>query len=264
MGREIEGAVNELGARLFGAGPARPVAYPMLPPKIQEEPDPAYTPRQNPLNVLGSRLMGIAEDPRNAWIGAGPVAMMAKIPKTAVELEKLAFKAYEKAKGANTAAVYNKWRQKAEDLYGQAAKMGGQTKISKPGIELDEAAKNARIDYEEGVSNNLPEGKLIELDEAVKDAEDKLQAYQAKMAGTAGTAGTAKKFITTLGNDAARTMTNPETGEAMGMLKKYGVWGYDENKGAHQVIDTGDDLAELQKRHGVTEVQEIKRDSGKN
>jgi hypothetical protein len=55
-----------------------PAPDPMV---MESGPDTAYTPRQNPLNVLGSRLLGIAEDPRNAWIGMGGVAGIVKGPK---------------------------------------------------------------------------------------------------------------------------------------------------------------------------------------
>lgn len=49
-----------------------------------DEPDPSYVPTGGPsLNVLGNKIMGIAEDPRNAWIGLGPIGMATKIPKAA-------------------------------------------------------------------------------------------------------------------------------------------------------------------------------------
>ena len=35
---------------------------------------------------------------------------------------------------------------------------------------------------------------------------------------------------------------------------RYGVWKYDAAKGKHQVVDTGDDLEELKKKHGDLKV----------
>lgn len=46
------------------------------PPIIDQQGQPWY-------NNLGATLMGVAEDPRNAWIGAGPIGMATKIPRAA-------------------------------------------------------------------------------------------------------------------------------------------------------------------------------------
>lgn len=76
--------------RVRGKEPVNSLA-PMIAPTpgvMTDQPDPAYTSRQNPLNVLGLRVMGAMEDPRNAWIGMGPVAAMAKIPKAAKAVKK--------------------------------------------------------------------------------------------------------------------------------------------------------------------------------
>lgn len=40
---------------------------------------------------------------------------------------------------------------------------------------------------------------------------------------------------------------------------RYGVWKYDAAKGKHQVVDTGDDLEELKKKHGNLKVFPLKQ-----
>lgn len=42
----------------------------------------------------------------------------------------------------------------------------------------------------------------------------------------------------------------PEGGGAEINVGRYGVWKYDPAKGKHQVVDSGDDLEELKKKHG--------------
>lgn len=63
-------------------GNLKPLPAP-TPGMLNDDPDPAYTPRENPLNVMGQRIMNVVEDPRNAWIGLGPIGMATKIPKAA-------------------------------------------------------------------------------------------------------------------------------------------------------------------------------------
>lgn len=68
-------------------GRLQPMPAP-TPGMTADQPDPAYTPRK-PLNELGARILGIVEDPRNAWIGLGPVGMATKMPKAAKATVKL-------------------------------------------------------------------------------------------------------------------------------------------------------------------------------
>lgn len=53
-------------------------------------------------------------------------------------------------------------------------------------------------------------------------------------------------FITDLGPEIGSTVL-PDGG----VLGRYGVWAWDESKGKYQVVDTGEDLTELQRKHGV-------------
>lgn len=68
-------------------GRLQPMPAP-TPGMTADQPDPAYTPMRNPINVLGERLMNVAEDPRNAWIGLGPAGLATKIPKAGKQLLK--------------------------------------------------------------------------------------------------------------------------------------------------------------------------------
>lgn len=43
-------------------GSLKPLPAPYPPDVMENQPDPAYTPRENPLNALGSKLLGIAKD----------------------------------------------------------------------------------------------------------------------------------------------------------------------------------------------------------
>jgi hypothetical protein len=49
----------------------------------------------------------------------------------------------------------------------------------------------------------------------------------------------------------------PEGGGAAINVGRYGVWKYDPAKGKHQVVDSGDDLEELKKKHGNLRVVPI-------
>ncbi len=52
-------------------------------------------------------------------------------------------------------------------------------------------------------------------------------------------------YITDFGQE----MKAQSDGETIN-IGRYGVWKYDAAKGKHQVVDTGDDLEELKKKHG--------------
>lgn len=71
----------ETKLRPMPSSPAMGAAISQAPPQPPlTEPNPPW------YNKLGERLMQIAEDPRNQWIGMGPMAGMAKIPKLAKEV----------------------------------------------------------------------------------------------------------------------------------------------------------------------------------
>lgn len=78
---------------------ANPLSYMKPPPMPPTEPDPSYTPR-DPINAMGQRLMDVAEDPRNAWIGLGPASMMARVPKMAKPFASALITAKEKFEAA--------------------------------------------------------------------------------------------------------------------------------------------------------------------
>lgn len=62
-------------------------------------------------------------------------------------------------------------------------------------------------------------------------------------------------FITDFGTNLA--ITDAETGEAQGQLARYAAWG-DKGRGKPEVIETSDDLDQLQEKHGPgLPVQEI-------
>jgi len=42
-------------------------------------------------------------------------------------------------------------------------------------------------------------------------------------------------------------------------LSRYGVWAHDASKGAHQVVETGDNLDELMRRHNVPQSRVVRQ-----
>lgn len=63
-------------------GPYLSLAPAPPPPPLTEPAGPWY-------NKMGERIMQIAEDPRNTWIGMSPLGMAAKIPKAAKAIKGL-------------------------------------------------------------------------------------------------------------------------------------------------------------------------------
>ena len=55
-------------------------------------------------------------------------------------------------------------------------------------------------------------------------------------------------FITDAGTDLDM---HDQHGKKVGRLPRYGVWKHDPAKGKHQVVETGDDLEALAKKHGI-------------
>lgn len=62
--------------------------------------------------------------------------------------------------------------------------------------------------------------------------------------------GTTDKFITDMGK--SHDAINQADGSKL-HLARYGVWAHDKARGKHQVIETGDDLDALKKKHGVAD-----------
>lgn len=80
MGGALDEAKTRIGSMLT---PTQPPPSTMTPQGVDAPYTPKYPLEKKSLNALGEKITGIVEDPRNAWIGMGPMAGMAKIAKGA-------------------------------------------------------------------------------------------------------------------------------------------------------------------------------------